>query len=342
MGFHVPASRRQCTHFHRIKRENETLPDDRQTKKRRLARGVQGVHASDMSLVTPENASSRPGWRVTPMGRIVHPIRMRPEKPLPPISTATSSTTGKDGKKKRKREKPKLVRARRRTIDPTKWDSQHLKGAFLDSIVVADGDNLPVTAASQPHTSGDQDESDISSGEEEEEESDSSKPEHIVEGSPAASESTERPDYTAHTKRDAVDTEHDFNQEKFHALSLLDSMFGGLEGDQEWGGRAALDSDVDMPELPLVQKSPSSEPSPPKDVFKEPDLVHTAEGAQGDSGNEESSLGIPTPVPERAPASGTTQSADTKAKLKDLFAPQEEQGRLPLIKHPLTHVISVL
>ena len=71
----------------RIKRENETPPSDKPTKKRRLARGVQGVHASDMSLVTPENASSRSGWNITPMGRIVHPIRIRWEKPLPPIST---------------------------------------------------------------------------------------------------------------------------------------------------------------------------------------------------------------------------------------------------------------
>ena len=321
------------SHSHRIKRENEKLPDDRPTKKRRLARGVQGVHASDMSLVTPENVSSRPGWRVTPMGRIVHPVRMRPEKPLPPVSTVTSSTTGKDGKKKRKREKPKLVRARRRTLDPTKWDSQHLKGAFLDSIVVADdGGNLPVTAPFQPHTSSDQEESDLSSSDEEGDESDSSEPEHIVEGSPATSEPTGRPGYTVHTNRGAVEVEHDFNQEKLHALSLLDSMFGGLKGDQEWGGREALDSDVDIQELLPVQTS-SPEPSPPKKAFKELDLIHAVEEAQGDSESEESSADTSTPVPERAPTSVTAQNANTKTKLKDLFAPQEEQGGFLLMKY---------
>jgi len=103
--------------------------------------------ASTPQTCPSETASSRPGWCVKPVGRIIHPIPMLPEEPLPPVSGVTSSTTGKDGKKKRKREKPKLVRARPRTIDPTKWDSQHLKGAFLDSIVVAgDGDNLSVTA----------------------------------------------------------------------------------------------------------------------------------------------------------------------------------------------------
>jgi len=83
-------------------------------------------------------------------------------------------------------------------------------------------------------------------------------------GSPATLESTDRSGCIAHTKRDA---EHDFNQQKFHALSLLDSMFGGL--------REALDSDVDMPEIPPLQTSPSSEPSPLKEGFKEPDLIPT-------------------------------------------------------------------
>ena len=326
-GVRIPANRQQSMpylDFHRIKRENEALPNDRLTKKRRLARGVQGVHAPDMSLVTPESAPLRPGWRVTPMGRIVHPIRMRPEKPLPPVSSVTSSTTGKDGKKRRKREKPKLVRARRRTIDPTKWDSQHLKGIFLDSIVVADdGDNLSVTAPSQLHTSGDQEEPNSSSNEEQRGGS-----EDIVGGSPTTSDSTDRSGYIAHTSRDVVDVEHDFNQEKLHALSLLDSMFGGLEGDQEWSGREALDSDVDMPELPPVQTSHPSESSPLKEGFKEPDLVPATEDIQGDSGNEESSASTSTPV--SAPASVATQNEDTKAKLRDLFAPQEEQSEPPL------------
>jgi hypothetical protein len=283
-----------------------------------------------MSLVTPENVSSRPGWRVSPMGRIVHPVRMRPEKPLPPVSAIISSMTGKDGKKKRKREKPKLVRARRRTIDPTKWDSQHLKGAFLDSIVVADdGDNLHVTTPSQPHTSGDQEESDLSSGEEEGDESDSSEPEHTAEGPPATSESTDRPGDIARTNRDAVDADHDFNYEKLRALSLLDSMFGGLEGDQDWGGKEGLDSDVDMPEVQTVP----SELSPLEEVFKEPDLIPAAEDIQGDSGSEESSASTSTPVPEHTPTSVATQNANAKAKLKDLFAPQEEQGGFSVTKY---------
>jgi len=84
----------------------------------------------------------------------------------------------------------------------------------------------------------------------------------------------------AHTKRDAVDAERDFNEGKLHALSLLASVFGGL--------REALDSDVDTPELPPVQTSTSSEPSSLKEGFEEPDLIPAIEDTQGDSGSEES------------------------------------------------------
>jgi len=258
-------------------------------------------------------------------------MRMRPGKPLPSLSVVTSGTIGtNDRKKKRKREKHKLIRARRRTIDPTKWDSQHLKGAFLDSIVVADNDDtLPVTAPSRPDTRDDQ-EDDLSSGEGEE---DSSEPESTFGGSPTTPDTTNRPPPIAHKKSGTVDTDHDFTEEKLRALSLLDSIFGGLEGGQEWGGKEALDSDIDMPELPPVRMSPSPK-FPPKRVFEEPDPVAVVEEATRNSESEESSTDTATPVPERDLVSATVQNANaTKAKLKELFAPREEQGVSPPTDH---------
>ena len=280
-----------------------------------------------MTLVTPENASLRSGWRVTPMGRIVHPIRMRPEKPLPPMSTVTSNTAGKKvERKKRKLEQVKLVRARRRTIDPTKWDSQHLKGAFLDSIVVADDrDDLPGSQPSRPQTPNDDGESDFSSGEEDGEGgagSDSSEYETTAAESQTNSGTMSRPPPTTRAESDEVDTDLDFNQEKLRALSLLDSMFGGLERNQEWGGKEALDSDIDMSGLPPVQPSLSPRPA--------------VEKVQQDLENEESSTEVPAPALEPIPASVTIQNATTKAKLKDLFAPQEEQGAHPLARRLLS------
>ena len=285
-----------------------------------------------MSLVTPENVSLRPGWRVTPMGRIVRPMRMRPGKPLPPTSAATRRTPGKeDGKKRRKREKHKLVRARRRTIDPTKWDSLHLKGAFLDSVIVTDDGNNPTAITPpKPETTEVSDLSSSEEEEEEEEETGSSEPESIAEGSP---KTANRLSPIVQTNRDTADTDNDFDEEKLRALSLLDSMFGGLEGDQEWCGKETLDSDVDMSELPPVRASPSH-PSPSKAVIEEPDFEPTVEGAQKDSESEESSHSAPIPESRNAPASETAQNAGTtKAKLKDLFAPQEEQSTPPLTSY---------
>ena len=65
-----------------LKRAAEEGDGEHPSKRRRL-RGVQGVHARDMSLVTPENVATRGGWRVTPTGRLIRPMRMRPLHPLP-------------------------------------------------------------------------------------------------------------------------------------------------------------------------------------------------------------------------------------------------------------------
>src|SRR6267154_2127465 len=95
-----------------------------------------------MSLVTPFNVSNRKGWKTTTMGRMVRPLRMRPERPLPPQAgpafqrRTLVKAARKDGKEKatKKRAREPATRARRRTIDPTKWDSVHLKGMFLDVV----------------------------------------------------------------------------------------------------------------------------------------------------------------------------------------------------------------
>lgn len=99
-----------------------------------------------MSLVTPENVASRGGWKVTPLGRLVKPVRMRPEHSLPEqvLPTPTAKPKGKLTKgaepKKKKRTKEPPTRARRRTIDPLKYGSQQLKGAFLENAVVSSVD----------------------------------------------------------------------------------------------------------------------------------------------------------------------------------------------------------
>jgi hypothetical protein len=49
-------------------------------KRARLARGVHGRHAANVSLVAPENVHLHKCWRVTSLGRLIRPIRMRPAR----------------------------------------------------------------------------------------------------------------------------------------------------------------------------------------------------------------------------------------------------------------------
>ena len=66
----------------------------------------------------------------------------------------------------------------------------------------------------QPLTLEAQDESDLSSDEEGGDESEYTEPESVVERSSTTSVSSDGPGYVARTKQDAVNAEHDFDQEK--------------------------------------------------------------------------------------------------------------------------------
>ncbi|KAI6008651.1 hypothetical protein EDC04DRAFT_2906953 [Pisolithus marmoratus] len=88
-----------------------------------------------------DDAVKAPGWAMLPSGRIIRPMRMRPERPLEPTHPMggvqrTRKQSGEKGKKGKKRKIPPL-RARRRMIDPTKWDSTYLTGAVLEMVVDA-------------------------------------------------------------------------------------------------------------------------------------------------------------------------------------------------------------
>ena len=83
----------------RLQQEQETELDPSKKKWKRL----KSTFAEDMSLVDPSNASSRSGWKVTTLGRIVRPIKMRPEKPLPPqLHSAQTTVNRKDEKRGRR------------------------------------------------------------------------------------------------------------------------------------------------------------------------------------------------------------------------------------------------
>ncbi|KAF5316326.1 hypothetical protein D9619_006760 [Psilocybe cf. subviscida] len=135
----------QPDYAERIALENKKAAEEPPKKKRKR---FGGVEAEDMSPVTPETASSRPGWKVSELGRITRPVKMRPAHPLTstpedkpkPKAVAVKFSDVKSAKdtekKKKKRPRDPDSRARRRAIDMTKFGSTHLKGMFLDLEVV--------------------------------------------------------------------------------------------------------------------------------------------------------------------------------------------------------------
>lgn len=330
-------------------------------KKRRLNSRV-GTEAPDMSLITPETAHTRGGWKVTEMGRVVRVTRMRPERPLePPRVTATSAGNKKremDGKstgRHKKRVKPPPTRARRRTIDPTRWDSVHLKGIWLDAEVAGAvetsaglgrsgrgrGDRVGVAEDAGEHViqrkrrAGDaecsNDEHGTDSAVSTESEDDdhesvsSSVPESAIPPLPSLALS---PFSTAHPPpiEPAAEEVTPIPQEKLASLALLRTLFSDKDGDEGWGGQESL-SDV---EESKGKGRESQMVVDEDDVGSEIEEVPRA-NFKGAEMRSDTSDEVGSPLESQAqsiPRSGHTTQNQTQIRLKDLFAPREDEGML--------------
>ncbi|KAG8217971.1 hypothetical protein J3R82DRAFT_6142 [Butyriboletus roseoflavus] len=231
-----------------------TQPSRPVRPKRTFARNY--GHPSSTLALTPLSATaaaSTPGWIVTPSGRVVRPMRMRPERPLDPMRSkpSISKAKGVNGKVK-KRSKPPPIRARRRLIDPTKWDSVYLKGVFLDTVSVP----LPTSKSVPEHPIPVTNEILEEEGEDETEEEDSDSdalssvvrkeirpPQHIlqlaqdyVHAMPSSQQLQEAALATSlriHEATDSIDVRDEANT----ALVMLGKMFGDKE---DWDGRESV------------------------------------------------------------------------------------------------------
>ncbi|KAL1944841.1 hypothetical protein VTO73DRAFT_2461 [Trametes versicolor] len=318
----------------KLKRAAEEAANAPPAKRRRLPRGVQGVCASDMSLVTPETAPTLGGWRVTATGRLIRPIRTRPDHPLPePIVVAKPETskgkTDKDKGKNRKRVRVPPTRARRRTIDPTKWGSTHLKGIFLENAAATVLPKRAVVEERQTSEDESDDENDIAVVEHDESEEDSeeddepqSVPEDLFKDDPVPA--TVQPQLKApsasssapRAKPISAAPDGDLAEEASKALGLLQSLFGDKE---EWGGEESVGSDVDEEDLRRAGLD-----------------VTEATGADleaTDTDSDEGAMQVDAPAAEETSAAPTKAPATEKTKLKDLFAPREEDATFSLLGH---------
>lgn len=166
-----------------------------------------------MSLVTHQNVHARgKAWQVTPTGRILRSMRMRPGKPLVLSNKlvrqeepSKSRTKGKASKKRYRT----LTRARRTVIDMVKCGSVHLSGAFLDSAAEnAVAECAPyVSLAASAHQQDDR------------------------------RRRRRSPPRELHTEKSSSPASGvDISPEIANSLNLLNNLFG----DREWGGRESV------------------------------------------------------------------------------------------------------
>ena len=263
-----------------------------------------------MSLITPENVHKRPQWCVTPLGRLIRPMRMRPARPLDPPLDALKTQNIKDkGRRKRARVIPP-TRARRQTIDPLRWGSTHLSGVFLDGARVV----LPPTlvASGDGGTNGESTEVEA-----DEEVEDLLAPANDDSDVPLRADPptlrTERPlDQSRATtlpQSSPPPMDADLAEEKARALNLLNSMFG--DANQDWGGAESVDSDMEQAAATDVPHASE----PPLDSMD----FEIVPAAQRDSSVDPQML-------TAAPRNSEPVQPPTKL-LKDLFAPREEEGK---------------
>ncbi|KAK0192347.1 hypothetical protein F5146DRAFT_1136115 [Armillaria mellea] len=212
----------------RIEKERVEAQDPLPPKKKQRRSKYTAVEAEDMSLVTPENVHLRAGWTVTPLGRIMRPMRMRPERPLMPLSKSPA-----EGKPSKKRKIP-LVRARRRTIDMRRWEGAHLTGVFL-------GGGVSLEERDEDEDEDMEEQQDVASNISDEE--DSGNDSAVQEMTPVAPSQSQS----------LRDSPFDLTAEKQETLGLLQSLFGGSNNTKEWGDAESIASDIDVDEPRLLE-----------------------------------------------------------------------------------------
>ncbi|EPQ56752.1 hypothetical protein GLOTRDRAFT_121095 [Gloeophyllum trabeum ATCC 11539] len=320
----------------RLERERAAPPPARPPKR---PRGVHGVHAPSMDPVSPEEAKSKKVFRVTETGRVVTLVRMRPEKPLGVPEDVGAKGKGKEKKEKERKAKKRdpPTRARRRTIDPVRYGSVHLKGAWMGEggvRGVAAGDlAMEGLEAGNVSEEGDSDSDSESKSEEEAEDGEASRS-HRVDEERRDGESEGKP---AQVKSPAVlpprtvspgpPESDEIAQEKARSLGILQALFGDGE---EWGGRESV-SDVEM------------EAGAGEAVDKEDEDVSMKGDDEEEGSNHEGDAGM-DPAPHTEDGAGKGQADDrrtaedsgkekSQTKLKDLFAPREEEVGFSLLGH---------
>ncbi|KAJ4479585.1 hypothetical protein C8J55DRAFT_72550 [Lentinula edodes] len=353
----------------RIIKEKEKESEHPIKKPRLRYSKFSGTQASDMSLVTRENASQRAGWKVMPSGRVVRTMKMRPGKPLPPLPTHMKDS--KDGKKKKKMKIPD-TRARSKTIDVTKWDGSYVTGVFLggDEVLpiaqLREGLHGVVEGRVQDKEKEDRERKQKKKEKKEKKQQDKDREEkkknvnildEIVDvqalPDPLVPEPQSKPlpapTVTTTTAPSHEDPSHsvDLLTEKAQTLSLLNSfLFSSSSSSKSKHDNIPVDwdSDVDLDEANVIEvRNPAKdvdegyeivprvdENEMDVDVDQGPDNDEREDEEESDDSDSSDDTQEETPMQVEE----KTQPPRPKINpLKDLFAPREDEGGFSLLNH---------
>ena len=297
-----------------------------------------------MSLVTSTNVSAHEGWQVSSLGRITRPVKMRPERPLPDIQQEKPKpilrknqghgvgTTEGEKKKKNKRLKGPDSRARRRTIDMAKWGSTHLKGMFLDMpalgmkrLKLDDPYDDPTVESEDNEGSGnDNDRLKVSQSSEQTVASQTSLP---LPKKPINISADNIPILPIKSQPSAgqvlwplPDDNIDLEVEKTQYLDLLASLFGCK--DDNWVRPESVGSDIDVEEL---MKGDAMLVDDADDDVEVVPIDNSTKNLQDEEKEDEREM--ENPLAPGTSTKSTELGVQASTKLKDLFAPREEEGK---------------
>ncbi|KAG8821569.1 hypothetical protein FRC17_009787, partial [Serendipita sp. 399] len=215
--------------------EKEREENRHPPKRHRVTRGVSGTESTNMELVTPQNANLRTGWKVTTLGHLVRPMRMRPLHPIErPIRLSMS------GIRKKRRKISVITRARRQKIDPTLYGATHLTEEVLKA------DHVFISQTVEVESLGPRDQ--------------------------PASSMSHQPTATEKREMDVGETDSDaFKREKQKDLALLAKLF---EGKTEWDGREENFGDSDDGMRPAALEDAHMAQEAPTPSFDEQDAIN--------------------------------------------------------------------
>ena len=259
---------------------------------------------------------------------------MRPLRPLPaPVDHIVSSKEDLKAKKARKRS-TQLTRARRKLIDPTRWNSEYLKGILLENSTSSrlSGGSNGINRAELDNEEEDIPEVELSEGEDKDDDeplSDHNLVADISTSIPHRPASDSPPNLSPSPAPSLPQPiESDVALEATKGLALLSSIFGNADSDgNDWGGEESL-SDVDMSQAQtrtanITEGDIGDIEFVPKEGAKRRNVNHTT-----DVDNESSKTVKNTTPDVSAPSEPQAVKTTVQTvKLKDMFAPREQDGK---------------